>query len=405
MLQTANKFLFMIQVLNITLFIGIIFFLIIPSVVLLIECIASLFSQSDHSKKTNLAHPRTVVLVPAHNEAEQIESVLQKVLAQLNTQDRLVVIADNCHDETAALARSTGATVIERFNQEKRGKGYALDYGLKFIENDPPEVVVILDADCQIEPGTISSITRLAQDSGRPVQATYLMDQPDHPSLKDKISMFSLTVKNLVRLKGLNSLGWHSLLTGSGMAFPWSVISKVSLAGSKTTDDMQLTVDLAIAGDSPIFSQEALVTGRLMKNKHAQSQRMRWEHGHIEMILVEVPRLLKEFIKQRRIELLILALDIFVPPLSLLVMIWLIATFICSLAVTIGASLLPVAVALVAGCLIVAAVLLAWWQYGRNNLSLLSLIAIPFYVLSKIPIYLKFLVQPQSRWLRTERDG
>lgn len=405
MLQTTNKLVFMIQVLNIALFIGIIFFLIIPSVVLLIECIASLFARKDRFKKTNLAHPRTVVLVPAHNEAEQIESVLQKVLAQLNTQDRLVVIADNCHDETAALARSTGAKVIERFNQEKRGKGYALDYGLKFIENDPPEVVVILDADCHIEPGTIASITRLAQDSGRPVQATYLMDQPDHPNLKDRISMFSLTVKNLVRLKGLNRLGWHSLLTGSGMAFPWSVISKVSLAGSKTTDDMQLTVDLAIAGDSPIFCQEALVTGRLMKNKHAQSQRMRWEHGHIEMILVEVPRLLKEFIKQRRIELLVLALDIFVPPLSLLVMIGLIATAICYLAVTIGASLLPAAIASIAGCFIVAAVLLAWWQYGRNNLSLLSLIAIPFYVLSKIPIYLKFVVQPQSRWLRTERDG
>lgn len=231
------------------------------------------------------------------------------------------------------------------------------------------------------------------------------MDQPDHPSLKDRISMFSLTVKNLVRLKGLNRLGWHSLLTGSGMAFPWSVISKVSLAGSKTTDDMQLTVDLVIAGDSPIFCQEALVTGRLMKNKHAQSQRMRWEHGHIEMILVEVPRLLKEFIKQRRIELLVLALDIFVPPLSLLVMMGLIATMICYLAVTIGASLLPAAIASIAGCFIVVGVLLAWWQYGRNNLSLLSLIAIPFYVLSKIPIYLKFVVQPQSRWLRTERDG
>jgi cellulose synthase/poly-beta-1,6-N-acetylglucosamine synthase-like glycosyltransferase len=404
MLQTADKFPFMTQILNIALFIGIIF-LIIPSVVLLIECIASLFSRPDRLKQTNLDHPRTVVLVPAHNEAEQIESVLEKVLAQLNAQDRLVVIADNCHDETAALARSTGAKVIERFNQEERGKGYALDCGLQFIQNDPPEVVVILDADCHIEPGTITSITRLAQDSGRPVQATYLMDQPDHPNLKDRISMFSLTVKNLVRLKGLNRLGWHSLLTGSGMAFPWSVISKVSLAGSKTTDDMQLTVDLAIAGDSPIFCQEALVTGRLMKNKHAQSQRMRWEHGHIEMILVEVPRLLKEFIKQRRIELLVLALDIFVPPLSLLVMIWLVGTVICYLSVTIGGSLLPAAIASMAGCLILAAVLLAWWQYGRSNLSLLSLIAIPFYVFSKIPIYLKFVVQPQSRWLRTERDG
>jgi cellulose synthase/poly-beta-1,6-N-acetylglucosamine synthase-like glycosyltransferase len=302
------------------------------------------------------------------------------------------------------LARATGATVLERFNQEQRGKGYALDYGLKFIQDDPPEVVVILDADCQIEPGAIASITRLAHSSRKPVQATYLMEQPDRSSLKDRISMFSLQVKNLVRLKGLNHLGSHCLLTGSGMAFPWSVISKVSLAGSKTTDDMQLTVDLAIAGDSPIFCEEALVTGRLMKERDAQSQRMRWEHGHIEMILVEVPRLLTELVKQGRFELLILALDIFVPPLSLLVMIWLVATVVCYLALAVGVSLLPAMITSVSGCLLLTAVLSAWWQYGRANLSFLSLIGIPFYVLSKIPIYLKFFIQPQSRWLRTERD-
>ena len=347
---------------------------------------------------------QVTILIPAHNEASGISSTLTTLLPQLTSPDRIVIVADNCTDETAAIARNFGVTVLERQEPEQLGKGYALDYGLQFIQADPPDIVVILDADCHIEPGTIEKITRLAHTSGKPVQATYLMDQPDHPSLKDKISMFALQVKNLVRLQGLRRLQYHCLLTGSGMAFPWSVIRKVSLAGSKTTDDMQLTVDLALAGYSPIFCQDALVTGRLMKNKDAQSQRMRWEHGHMEMILVAVPQLFKEFLKQGRFELLVLALDILIPPLSLLVIIWLLETIIAFAAMAIGISSLPAIITAITGGLIISAVLLSWWQYGRSHLSLISLRAIPFYVLSKIPIYLKFLVQPRSRWLRTERD-
>ena len=351
-----------------------------------------------------MKNKQVAVLVPAHNEASGISQTLTTLLPQLTPQDRIIVVADNCTDETATITRKFDVTVLERQDSERLGKGYALDYGLQFMQADPPDVVVILDADCQIEPGAIDKITCLAYATGKPVQATYLMNQPYHPSLKDQISMFALQVKNLVRLKGLNRLQSHCLLTGSGMAFPWSVLKKVSLAGSKTADDMQLTVDLALAGYSPIFCQDALVRGRLMKDKNAQSQRMRWEHGHIEMILVAVPKLLKEFYKQKRFELLVLALDILIPPLSLLVIIWLIVTIITLTAVAVGISSLPAIITAIAGCFILSSVLLSWWGYGRSQLSLISLRGVPFYILSKIPIYLKFLIQPHSRWLQTERD-
>ena len=351
-----------------------------------------------------MKNKQVTVLVPAHNEANGIGQTLKTLLPQLTPQDRIIVVADNCTDETAAIASKFGVTVLERHNSERLGKGYALDYGLQFIQADPPDVVVIVDADCHIEPGSLHKITHLAHISGQPVQATYLMNQPDHPNLKDKISMFALQVKNLVRLKGLKRLQYHCLLTGSGMAFPWSAIKEVSLAGSKTTDDMQLTVDLALAGYSPIFCQDALVIGRLMKNKDAQSQKMRWEHGHIEMIFVEVPRLLRAFFRQGRFELLVLALDILIPPLSLLVIIWLGETIMTFAAMAMGISSLPAIITAIAGGFILAAVLLSWWQYGRSHLSFISLRGIPFYILSKIPIYLKFLFQPQKRWLQTERD-
>lgn len=378
---------------------------IVPCLVFLIECTAAFFGSKSESIVPDTPRPKTTVLIPAHNEAEQIQSVLEVLLQQVTAQDQIIVIADNCHDNTAELARAKGVTVLERENLTYRGKGYALDYAMQQIKDHPPEVLVILDGDCIIESDTLKNITCKAIATGRPVQATYLMEQPEEPSLKDNISMFSLKVKNLVRLLGLNRLGWHCLLTGSGMAFPWSLISQVSLAGSKTTDDTQLTVDLALAGSTPVFCEDALVMGRLMKGQDAESQRSRWEHGHIEMILIEVPRLLKAFVKTGNLAALGLALDISVPPLSLLVMTWMISLLITWLAAIVGGvSLIPAIVVSLAGVFLITGVLLAWVKFGRSDLPLRNLIAIPFYMLSKIPIYFKFLVKPQSRWLKTERD-
>ena len=379
--------------------------LIIPCFIFFIECFAALISRPSNLDLSAIERPRTTVLIPAHNEAEQIEEVLEVLLKQITKQDQVIVIADNCHDNTAELARYMGASVIEREHLTNRGKGYALDYALKQIQANPPEVLVILDGDCIIQPHTINRITCKAIATGKPVQAAYLMEQPDKTSFKDSISMFSIKVKNLVRLLGLNRLGWHCLLTGSGMAFPWSIINRVSLAGSKTTDDTQLTVDLTLAGSPPVFCENTLVIGRLMKDKDAQSQRSRWEHGHLEMILVEVPRLLKVFLKTGRFSHLGLALDIFIPPLSLLVMIWLISMLITWLAVLLGSvSTTPAILVSIAGGFLISGVIIAWARFGRTDLPLKNLIALPFYILSKIPIYLKFLIKPQSRWLKTERD-
>ena len=378
--------------------------LIVPCFVFFLECLAAFLPRKDQAKTAKSNRPITTVLVPAHNEAEQIKQVSKAILQQLSDQDKLIVIADNCQDNTAELARSTGAIVFERENLTQRGKGYALDYGMKFIQDEPPEALVILDGDCLIQPNTIENITRLACTTGRPIQAIYLMEQPDNTNLKDYISMFALKVKNLVRLQGLNRLGLHCMLTGSGMAFPWSVINRVSLAGSKTTDDTQLTVDLSLKGYMPMLCEDALVVGRLMKGKDAQSQRARWEHGHLEMILVEVPRLLKAFAFQRRFAILALALDIAIPPLSLLVMIMIVAFVICCLGVIWGTSILSAIAMTVAFGFLITGLVSTWLKFGRFELPLQNLIAIPCYMLSKIPIYLNFFVKPQSRWLETERD-
>lgn len=378
----------------------------IPIAMFAFECFAAILPQRTDIRVTAKDRPKTAILIPAHNEADYIGLVVKKAKEQLQTGELIIVVADNCQDNTAEIARDAGATVIERIDTVDRGKGYALDRGLRYLEeNDPPEVVVFLDADCTMTSGTIANIAGLANKTKRPVQAKYLMEQPDSPNLKDRISTFALKVKNQVRFLGLNRIDSHSLLTGSGMAFPWSVIKDVSLLGAINADDMKLTVDLALENSIPTYCESSLIMGRLMKDEDAQSQRTRWEHGHLQMISREVPKLIKGFIKKPRLDYLLLALDISIPPLSLLVMVWLLTTVVSVLsAILLNISWLPATILGTSGLILFAAVISVWSKFGTKDLPLKDLVAIPFYIVSKIPIYLKFIVNPEKGWFSTERD-
>jgi cellulose synthase/poly-beta-1,6-N-acetylglucosamine synthase-like glycosyltransferase len=219
------------------------------------------------------------------------------------------------------------------------------------------------------------------------------------------VSLLAFTVKNLVRPLGLAQLGFPCLLTGTGMAFPWPVIRNASLASSNIVEDMQLSVDLLIAGSPAMFCADAEVTGLLPQQQHAaKSQRTRWEHGHLQTLRTQVPRLLKEWFNQKRFDVLAIALDLCVPPLSLLVMLWLLLT---TAALVAGLTLrlyAPVLVLALEGLLILVSVMTAWAKFARNTLPLTTLLSVPGYILWKIPLYLTFLVKPQTKWVRTERD-
>ncbi len=381
--------------------------LLIPIAVLFVECMAALLPTRRSRPRGDGSRPTIAILVPAHNEAWGIEATLQTLLPQLEPGDQLVVIADNCEDETAEISRSTGATVIERQSLDLRGKGYALDFGLQFLAADPPDVVAIVDADCLVSPGSIEKIARIAIEQTRPVQATYLLTRPARPSPKDAVSVLAFTVKNLVRPFGLRQLGLPNLLTGTGMALPWSLIHTVSLASGNLVEDMQLALDLALAGHAPTFCAEARVIGALPQQQAAaKTQRTRWEHGHLQTLQTQVPRLTGAALRQGRLDLLALALDLSVPPLSLLVMLWL-ATSAIALAATLWLQLPLVAVALLAleGGLLLVAIVAAWAKFCRVDLPFKTLLSVPLYVLWKIPLYLGFLIKPQTKWVRTERDA
>ncbi len=373
----------------------------------LIECTAALFPLPSSANRGNWQNIKVTVLVPAHNEEIVIGSTLEKLTRALKKQDRLVVIADNCSDETAEISRTKGAIVIERHDKDRQGKGYALDYGLQFIESDPPDVVVFVDADCTVHGSAIEHLTQCAIATARPVQATYLMAKPKNSqSSKDLVSQFANIVRNLVRPCGLARLGQPCPLLGTGMAFPWSVIRSVNVANAHLLEDLKLGLDLTLAGHRPVFCPEAKVTGYLPQQlRAAKSQRTRWEHGHLQLMQTYIPRLLFEAVYQKRFGLLVSVLDLCVPPLSLLVVIWLVLMAVSLLFGVLGASWIPAAIVATGGFYFLMAIFTAWGKFARQDLPLLQLLTIPFYVLWKIPVYLKFLVKPQNVWVRTERDN
>jgi cellulose synthase/poly-beta-1,6-N-acetylglucosamine synthase-like glycosyltransferase len=162
---------------------------------------------------------------------------------------------------------------------------------------------------------------------------------------------------------------------------------------------------LTIAGHAPVFCPDAKVTAVLAQQQAAKQQRTRWEHGSLQTLVTQVPRLLKLFVRNRRFELLTSALDLSIPPLSLLVMLWATAMGGALLAGVLGAAWMPAILLAIAGMLIIVSIVGAWAKFGRAELPIQALLAVPFYVLWKIPLYLTFLVRPETKWIRTQRNA
>jgi cellulose synthase/poly-beta-1,6-N-acetylglucosamine synthase-like glycosyltransferase len=361
--------------------------------------------KSRQSRAASGVRPTVAVLVPAHNESVGIAVTLNAISAQLQDGDRLLVVADNCDDDTAEQARACGAEVISRHDAQRRGKGYALDFGIRHLAAAPPDIVIVVDADCLLHGDALDRLARHSAAADRPVQALYLMHAPVDAGLKSRVAEFAWAVKNHARPLGYQRLGLPCQLMGTGMAFPWHVIRAADLASGHIVEDLKLGLDLAEKGYAPQFCPEARVTSVFPSHREGvQSQRTRWEHGHLGMLLQQGPSGLLKSLTTMNAGLLALVLDLCVPPLALLTLAVL-AT--CGLGLALwqmSGTVLPVALALFNLAMLTAAVLIAWLRFGRNILSLGSLAYAPLYALTKIPLYCRFLFRRQADWVRSRRD-
>lgn len=378
----------------------------IPSGFFLLECSASLLPTRRlvRGPETGDSNRRTVVLVPAHDEELQIATTVRGLLPELHAGDRIVVVADNCSDRTAVIARDAGATVVERVDPNQRGKGHALTFGLATLDADPPDVVIIVDADCRVRPGSIRALADQALATGRPAQAEYLL-RPPTVSSSSVISTLAFLVRNRVRMRGLDRLGGPSQLVGTGMAFPFRLLREAPDTGSHLTEDLLMGVQLAERGTPARFCPAAYVESDLpMRSGAALKQRSRWEHGHLAMLFSYAPRLVGKGFLRLRPELIALGLDLAIPPLSLLVLLAASVVASASLNAWVGGSALPLTVAASNLAAVGLGVFLGWARHGRSMVPARYLLAVPFYVAWKLPLYLRLASgRKQVAWERTER--
>jgi cellulose synthase/poly-beta-1,6-N-acetylglucosamine synthase-like glycosyltransferase len=350
--------------------------------------------------------PHTTVLVPAHNEQAVIEATLASLRAELDEYTSLLVVADNCEDDTPERAERAGARVVRRVDPTRRGKGYAIEFGLNELAKAPPDIVVIVDADCRVEPGSIGILARRAHATGRPVQAEYLI-LPPRLDPKTAVNALAFLIKNRVRPLGLSRLGLPCQLTGSGMAFPWDVIRKAPPGGAYLVEDMLMGLELARLGSPPLFCPEARIRSELPTREQAQQgQRRRWEHGHLATLIDQAPKLIALGLRRRNIDLLALGLDVLVPPLTLFLLglcALLGLNAIGSLAFGLGPG--PLVLSFAAVVAVGASVLIAWITQGRELVPLRYALMVPGYVFWKLPVYVAFAARrKQATWEQTERS-
>jgi cellulose synthase/poly-beta-1,6-N-acetylglucosamine synthase-like glycosyltransferase len=380
--------------------------LVVPTVVFVIEICAASFLARGEAPSTPQRRGTVAVLIPAHDEAKGILATLNDIKPQLRPTDRLLVVADNCTDDTAAIAASGGAEVTVRSDPSKIGKGYALDWGINHLASNPPDIVIMIDADCRPAERVVDRLASLCEQRQRPVQSLYLMASSEGSKINHQVAEFAWRIKNWVRPLGLKALGLPCQLMGSGMAFPWTIIRSVDLSSGLIVEDLKLGLDLARAGYAPLFCPSAVIISDFPSSAEgSMGQRKRWEHGQVGLIrTIAIPRLVQA-IGRRDLNLATLVLDLLVPPLSLLLI--MISTVAMGTGLTILVGLTATAFAISLSCLVAVtfAVIFAWIMRGRDVLPPKSLALVPSYLVTKFRLYVAAaLGERMSLWVRADRN-
>ncbi len=352
----------------------------------------------------------SVILIPAHNEEAVIAKTLSSLGSDIEASDSLLVIADNCTDNTADIVKSFGCRCVARTDESKRGKGYALAFGLDQVQAlaIQPDVIIIVDADCEVSPGTIQKLKESAWHGQAPVQATYFLYLSHAATAKEKISEWAIAIKNIIRPAGLALLGGGVPISGSGFAAPTSFFRSVNLSSSEIVEDMKLGVDWLLAGHPTRFLSDASVFSPLPSNTHsAATQRQRWEQGHVGVIRRYAMPLLFAAISKRRLDLLLSAIDLCIPPLTVLLVLYATTTAILLLFHSFWSWAFLVLGALLLTLLVISnfiARLFSPPYLNKQHWSLNDLVGFFDYCQSKFALYFNIFKKPNLEWVKTARE-
>ena len=346
------------------------------------------------------------VIVPAHNEAEVIQRTVTSLLKCDWPSDRyrICVVADNCTDSTAEIAHAAGAKVIERFNDQLRGKGYALQYAFDISAKDGwADAVVVVDADSEASVNMLEAFAARLDRGEHAVQVHYGVLNP-FASWRTRLITIAKASFHIVRSRARERLKLSCGIRGNGWCVTHHLLRQVPYRAFSLTEDLEYGIDLGMAGFRIAYADEAHSDAEMVSNEQtARKQRQRWEHGRFALVGAKTWPLLKAAFTKPSKVCFDLAMDLLVLPLSY-VAINVIALFLLAAGAYglhyASASWLWIAGA--CGFSLVLYVLRGWQLSGIGLQGLFDLARAPGFLLWKVLLMLR--PRGSDGWVRTERE-
>jgi 1,2-diacylglycerol 3-beta-glucosyltransferase len=347
------------------------------------------------------------VIVPAHDEA----AVIARVVTSLQHLDwpperfRILVVADNCSDDTAAIAADAGAVVLERRDLKLRGKGYALRHAFGRSRDDGfADAVVIVDADTDVSPNLLEACAARIEAGAEAVQVHYGVRNPGD-SWRTRLMTIAMSAIHIVRSRARERLGLSCGIRGNGWCLTHALLLRAPYEAYSLAEDLEYGIDLGLSGVRVCYADEAAVLGDMVSGADtAATQRQRWEGGRFAQIRSDALPLLHAALQRRSKICLDLAIDLLVLPLSYVALAAVAFTFVAVLAALLLDTPALFAWLGVLGIASIAAYVLRGWQLsGVGAQGLLDLARAPFFVLWKVVLMLRR--RASAEWVRTAREA
>lgn len=343
--------------------------------------------------------PRTRfrLVIPAHDEARHIRHAVTQALTldYPNALFQVVVVANACRDETAALAEAAGASVIE---YPIPGKGGALDYAFTQLTDDPDwDAVVVLDADSTLDRHALRVLDFLFQEGAEAVQLRYAVANA-LAHARTEIAAVQLASLNGLRLLSRDRLDWSAGICGNGFALARATLAAVPYRAFGIVEDLEYHQHLFLAGKCVQFSDAAAVWAEMPVARHQlATQRARWERGKLWTIRHYLGPVLRQFWKRPWATLGQLG-DLCIPPVAWVALLFGIVLLLGPDAITRGLALLG----LIA---IIAHYQQAVKRYQLQQHFWSALRHAPHYIAEKFWTVLhSAFTDRQLGWKRTERE-
>lgn len=353
---------------------------------------------------------RLMIVIPAHNESMLIARCVGSLRAQNypNHRYEVVVVADNCTDDTAKVAAAAGAhRVLVRDDPDARGKGYALRWAMdQLLADAATDAIVVVDADSVADRDFLMTLVQPFEAGARAVQGESLMYGDGSPGSTLRVLAFLLV--NRVRPTGRAVLRLSAThLAGNGMLLARDQLLTKPWNAFTSAEDLEYSLDLHLSGIRIAFARGAVLLSPTAPDAHAATQQqLRWEGGKMRLARAWMPKLLARAISRRQPALLGLAFDLAMPPLGFLSAIAL-AGAVTSAALSLAGllrepSFLPWAVALTA---ITLHVFVGMRAANAPAPCYRALLGAPWFVVTKLMRLKRVLTFDADTWVRTDRKS